>query len=152
MLATLHLSGTSGAQCSLHVAGCGSQRACRAQVARGAVFSLHKRSTRAHILRHATAVLGAADAAVMAELHYDLPATYKHHRCAPISMRMQLCCRILELPRGPASSCYISSCTAARIRQWRRAWRKVCASVGGLSLQEEIEGHRGRLVEVHNDA
>lgn len=55
--------------------------AAAVQVATSAVYSLHKRSTRSHIARLAKSLLGAQSAQVIAELRYDLPATYKHHKC-----------------------------------------------------------------------
>ena len=48
-------------------------------MARGAVYSLHKSSTREHVLRRADAAWGVR-AEVVAELRFDLPASYKHHR------------------------------------------------------------------------
>lgn len=49
-------------------------------VSRRTVYSLHKRSTRAHIRKVALQQLHASAAEVIAELEYDLPATYKHHK------------------------------------------------------------------------
>ena len=46
----------------------------------GAVYSLHKSSTRAHVERHALVVLRAKSAEVLAELRYELPRVYSHHR------------------------------------------------------------------------
>ena len=45
-----------------------------------AVYSLHKSSTRAHIAKVATRDLGFKSAEVLAQLRYDLPATYKFHK------------------------------------------------------------------------
>ncbi|KAL1490724.1 hypothetical protein ABEB36_013373 [Hypothenemus hampei] len=42
------------------------------------VYSLHKTSTRNHVIKHANAL--GAKAEVLAELRYDLPATYKFHK------------------------------------------------------------------------
>lgn len=53
------------------------------QLAQGSVYSLHKRSTREQVKKHALGVLGAGVADVVAELNYDLPATFKHHKCDP---------------------------------------------------------------------
>jgi predicted RNA methylase len=53
------------------------------QLAQGSVYSLHKRATREHVKKHALRVLGAGVADVVAELNYDLPATFKHHKCDP---------------------------------------------------------------------
>ena len=44
------------------------------------VYSLHKTSTREHVGRVARRDLGAASAEVLAELRYDLPASYAFHR------------------------------------------------------------------------
>ncbi|KIY96084.1 Methyltransferase-like protein 5 [Monoraphidium neglectum] len=46
----------------------------------GAVYSLHKSSTRAHLQKVALRELGCSEAEVLAELRYDLPATYKFHK------------------------------------------------------------------------
>jgi predicted RNA methylase len=46
----------------------------------GAVYSLHKSSTRAHLQKLAARELGCSEAHVLAELRYDLPATYKFHK------------------------------------------------------------------------
>jgi len=43
-----------------------------------AVYSLHKTSTREHMLKKASE--WGVEATVIAELRYDLPATYKHHK------------------------------------------------------------------------
>lgn len=45
----------------------------------GRLYSLHKTSTRAGVLRKAT-VDGVAEAKVVAELRWELPRTYKHQR------------------------------------------------------------------------
>ena len=50
------------------------------QVSCGAVYSLHKSSTRAHIKRTADKELHAASSEVLAQLRFDLPATYAFHR------------------------------------------------------------------------
>lgn len=48
------------------------------ELADTAVYSLHKTATREHILK-VSADLG-VKAQVVAELRYDIPATYKHHK------------------------------------------------------------------------
>ena len=50
------------------------------QVSTQAIYSMHKTSTRAHIHKVATQQLGAASAEVLAELRYDLPASYVFHK------------------------------------------------------------------------
>ncbi|CAL5228516.1 g11668 [Coccomyxa viridis] len=50
------------------------------QVSCGAVYSLHKSSTRAHIQRTAEKELRAASSEVLAQLRFDLPASYAFHR------------------------------------------------------------------------
>ena len=50
------------------------------QISTGAVYSLHKSSTRAHVQRVAQRELSAAAAEVIAQLRYDLPASYAFHR------------------------------------------------------------------------
>lgn len=50
------------------------------RVSRHSIYSLHKSSTREHIKKVATKELGARSAAVVAQLRYDLPATYAFHR------------------------------------------------------------------------
>lgn len=54
--------------------------ACDAAVSRGAVYSLHKSSTRDHVRRVANGELGASFAEVLAEMRYDLPASYSFHK------------------------------------------------------------------------
>ena len=48
-------------------------------LAKTAVYSLHKTSTREHVLKKAKEDWG-VEAKVIAELRYDLPASYKHHK------------------------------------------------------------------------
>ncbi|KAK9816360.1 hypothetical protein WJX74_002367 [Apatococcus lobatus] len=50
------------------------------QVAYGAVYSLHKTSTRAHVQRVAQREPRVASAEVLAEMRFDLPATYAFHK------------------------------------------------------------------------
>lgn len=57
-----------------------SDGSAHAQISRGSVYSLHKSSTRAHIKRVADKELSAASAEVLAQLRYDLPASYAFHR------------------------------------------------------------------------
>ena len=47
-------------------------------LAKTAVYSLHKTSTRDHILK--VCADWGVKAQVVAELRYDIPATYKHHK------------------------------------------------------------------------
>ncbi|KAK3233025.1 hypothetical protein CYMTET_56642 [Cymbomonas tetramitiformis] len=49
-------------------------------IASKAVYSLHKSSTRAHVLRVAETELGATKAEVVAEMRYDISASYKFHK------------------------------------------------------------------------
>lgn len=48
------------------------------EMSRGPVYSLHKTSTRTHIIK--TAARWGLKAQVLAQLHYDLPNTYKFHK------------------------------------------------------------------------
>lgn len=50
------------------------------QVSCGSVYTLHKSSTRAHIKRTADKELHAASSEVLAQLRFDLPATYTFHK------------------------------------------------------------------------
>lgn len=50
------------------------------QLSSHTVYSLHKSSTRAHIARVAERELRAEAAEVIAQLRYDLPATYAFHK------------------------------------------------------------------------
>ena len=50
------------------------------QVAHGAVYSLHKTTTRAHIQKVAQRDPRVANAEVLAEMRFDLPATYAFHK------------------------------------------------------------------------
>eukprot|EP00892_Ulva_mutabilis_P003327 jgi/Ulvmu1/1366/UM011_0094.1 len=61
-----------------------------AKLAARAVYSLHKRATRKHVQRFCLESLQAASAEVVAELRYDLPATYKHHRQASKDIEVDL--------------------------------------------------------------
>jgi putative methylase len=56
----------------------------------GAVYSLHKSSTRAHVERHALVVLRAKSAEVLAELRYELPRVYSHHRRDAVDIEVDL--------------------------------------------------------------
>ena len=56
-------------------------------LAQNAVYSLHKTSTRAHILKKASEDWG-VNAKVVAELRYDLPASYKHHKKASVDIEV----------------------------------------------------------------
>jgi predicted RNA methylase len=49
-------------------------------ISRHSIYSLHKSSTREHIGKIATRDLKAKSAQVLAQLRYDLPATYKFHK------------------------------------------------------------------------
>ena len=53
-------------------------------MARTAVYSLHKTATREHVLRKAEE--WGARAEVVAQLRYDLPASYKHHKKASVDI------------------------------------------------------------------
>ncbi len=66
----------------------------RKQVSCGAVYSLHKSSTRVHIQRTADKELCAASSEVLAQLRFDLPASYAFHRCG--SCHMHTLCRDTE--------------------------------------------------------
>ena len=60
------------------------------RVATGAVYSLHKSSTRAHIEKLALQTFKARKATVLAQLKYDLPATYAHHRQKSVEIAVDL--------------------------------------------------------------
>ena len=49
------------------------------------MYSLHKSSTRAHLQKVAAKHPRVREAAVLAELRFDLPAAYAFHRCATAS-------------------------------------------------------------------
>lgn len=57
------------------------------RLARNAVYSLHKTSTREHILKKAKEDWN-VDVKVIAELRYDLPATYKHHKKSSVDIEV----------------------------------------------------------------
>ena len=59
-------------------------------IARRAVYSLNKTSTRAFVEKHATRTLRAASATVLAELRYELPRTYAHHRQDVVEIEVDL--------------------------------------------------------------
>ena len=54
------------------------------EMARTAVYSLHKTATREHVLKKAED--WGARAEVVAQLRYDLPASYKHHKKASVDI------------------------------------------------------------------
>ena len=56
-------------------------------LAKNTVYSLHKTSTRAHVLKKAKEDWG-VDAKVIAELKYDLPASYKHHKKTSVDIEV----------------------------------------------------------------
>jgi len=56
------------------------------KLANRAVYSLHKTSTRDHVLKKAQS--WGAKPQVVAELRYDLPATYKHHTRASVDVQV----------------------------------------------------------------
>ncbi len=56
------------------------------RLATKAVYSLHKTSTRKHVLQKAQD--WGVEAKVIAELRYDLPATYKHHKKASVDIEV----------------------------------------------------------------
>jgi len=55
-------------------------------MARKAVYSLHKTSTRDHVIKRATE--WGVKPQVLAELRYDLPNTYKHHKKASVDIQV----------------------------------------------------------------
>jgi len=56
------------------------------KLATRAVYSLHKTSTREHVLKKGEA--WGTKPQVVAELRYDLPATYKHHKKASVDIEV----------------------------------------------------------------
>jgi len=56
------------------------------KISRNAVYSLHKTSTRDHIIKKAEQ--WGVKAQVLAELRYDLPATYKHHKKSSVDIEV----------------------------------------------------------------
>lgn len=56
------------------------------ELATRAVYSLHKTATREHVLKKAED--WGAKPQVLAELRYDLPATYKHHKKASVDIEV----------------------------------------------------------------
>jgi predicted RNA methylase len=61
---------------------------CR--LARRAVYSFHKSSTRDYIVRTASAMANVASVAVIAEMKFDLPQTYKFHQKASVDIAVDL--------------------------------------------------------------
>ncbi|KAJ8921560.1 hypothetical protein NQ315_010465 [Exocentrus adspersus] len=56
------------------------------QLSNNAVYSLHKTSTRQHVIKHAESL--GAKAEVLAELRYDLPSTYKFHKKSTVDIEV----------------------------------------------------------------
>eukprot|EP00088_Acartia_fossae_P069462 TRINITY_DN9079_c0_g1_i1.p1 TRINITY_DN9079_c0_g1~~TRINITY_DN9079_c0_g1_i1.p1 ORF type:complete len:213 (-),score=38.69 TRINITY_DN9079_c0_g1_i1:238-876(-) len=65
------------------------------KLASRAVYSLHKTSTREHVLKKAES--WGAKPQVLAELRYDLPSTYKHHKKASVDIQVDFI--RFEVPR-----------------------------------------------------
>jgi hypothetical protein len=111
----------------------------------GAVYSLHKSSTRAHLQKVALRELGCSEATVLAELRYDLPATYKFHKWV---LRGVVCGR-----RGRGGGWGV-----ARRRRARTAARAASPSCGRApprpstpTLVKAVQqGHRGGPVAVRH--
>jgi predicted RNA methylase len=61
---------------------------CR--LARRAVYSFHKSSTRDYIVRTASAVANVTSVSVIAEMKFDLPQTYKFHQKASVDIAVDL--------------------------------------------------------------
>ena len=60
------------------------------QISRHSVYSLHKSSTREYIGKLARRELGAVSAEVLAQLRYDLPATYSFHKAKSKDIEVDL--------------------------------------------------------------
>merc|ERR1719348_1249964 len=56
-------------------------------LSRSSVYSLHKTSTRDHVVKKAEQ--WGAKAQVLAELRYDLPASYKHHKKSSVDIAVE---------------------------------------------------------------
>lgn len=56
------------------------------KLSRNVVYSLHKTSTRAHVLKTASSCNVTGE--VLAELRYDLPSTYKFHKKASVDIQV----------------------------------------------------------------
>lgn len=76
---------------------------------RGVVYSMHKSSTRAHIARTATEAWGCAFE-VVAELRFDIPATYAFHREAVVDVAVDL----IRISRRGSDAAVPRSVAAAR--------------------------------------
>uniref|UniRef100_A0A7N0TJC2 Methyltransferase-like protein 5 n=1 Tax=Kalanchoe fedtschenkoi TaxID=63787 RepID=A0A7N0TJC2_KALFE len=60
------------------------------EIASGAVYSLHKTTTREHIKRAAIREYNAASAEVICELRYDVPQMYKFHKKKDVDIAVDL--------------------------------------------------------------
>lgn len=60
------------------------------KISTGAVYSLHKTSTREHVKRTAIRDLNAKTAEVLCELRFDLPALYKFHKKREVDIAVDL--------------------------------------------------------------
>lgn len=74
------------------------------RISRHSIYSLHKSSTREHISKVAKKELGATSAEVLAQLRYDLPATYKFHKQKSKDIEVDLW--RFEVPERPEVSVY----------------------------------------------
>jgi len=59
-------------------------------LARRAVYSFHKSSTRSHVIRTMNALPNVSSATVIAEMKFDLPRTYKFHQQACVDIEVDL--------------------------------------------------------------
>ncbi|XP_011078301.1 methyltransferase-like protein 5 isoform X2 [Sesamum indicum] len=60
------------------------------KVASGAIYSLHKTTTRDHIKRTALREYNASTAEVLCELHFDVPQLYKFHKKKEVDVAVDL--------------------------------------------------------------
>ncbi|XP_044756749.1 rRNA N6-adenosine-methyltransferase METTL5 [Coccinella septempunctata] len=58
------------------------------RLSNNAVYSLHKTSTRNHVIKHAESLGGKVE--VVAELKYNLPSTYKFHKKKSVDIEVDL--------------------------------------------------------------
>ncbi|KAG5188991.1 S-adenosyl-L-methionine-dependent methyltransferase [Tribonema minus] len=68
-------------------------------LARRAVYTMHKTSTRAHVLKCARE--GGAEAEVIAQLCFDIPATYAHHKRKSVDVEVDLIRVAIAAPASP---------------------------------------------------
>ncbi|GBF93134.1 methyltransferase [Raphidocelis subcapitata] len=115
----------------------------------GAIYSLHKSSTRAHLQKVALRELGCSEAQVLAELRYDLPATYKFHKQQSRDIEVDLWRFVV--PPGPDADEDEDEEEGQQRRQQPQKQRKQQKQQASRRREVEAEGSGGDTSEEDDD-